>query len=86
MQFIDTKFRHNNVIASSFRKPLSHKADKVAELAAEACTECFDLNFIFFFSSSVQDLSASTGSKEFNVEKLECDMHQRDKVVASAVG
>ena len=33
MQFADAKFRHNNVIAFKFRKPLSHKAEKVAELA-----------------------------------------------------
>ena len=39
MQFADVKFRHNNVIISSFRKPSSHKAEKVDELAEEACTE-----------------------------------------------
>ena len=42
MQFADAKFRHNNAIALSFRKPLSHKANKVAELKEEACSEFFD--------------------------------------------
>ena len=37
MQFADTKFHHINVIASSFRNPLSHEAEKVAELAEEGC-------------------------------------------------
>ena len=37
IQFADSKFRHNNLIASLFRKPLSHKAEKIAELAEEAC-------------------------------------------------
>ena len=39
MQFADTKFRHNNVIASSFRKPLSYEAGKVAELEEETFNE-----------------------------------------------
>ena len=38
------------------------------------------------FSSSVQDLAASTESKELKVEKVECDIHQGDKVGAKAVG
>ena len=85
MQFEDTKFRHNDVIALSFRKPLSHEANKVSELAEEACNEFFDLDFTDAFSSSAQDLAASALSKEFNTEKVECDMHQGDKVGASAV-
>ena len=49
MQFADAKFRHNDVIVLSFRKPLSHKAEKVAELVEEACTEHFDLEFNVIF-------------------------------------
>ena len=74
------------MIASSFRKPLSHKAEKVAELAEEECNECFDLDFTDMFSSSMQYLAASAASKELNTEKLECDMHQGDKVGICAVG
>ena len=36
MQFIDYKFRHDDVIALSFRKLLCHKAQKLAELVEEA--------------------------------------------------
>ena len=86
MQFADAKLRHNNVIALSFRKPLYHVAEKVAELAEESCNECFDLDFADVFSSSVQDLTASAVSKELNVEKIECDTHQGDKLGASSVG
>ena len=39
MQFIDAKCRHNNTVALSFRKPLTRKADKVAELVQESCLE-----------------------------------------------
>ena len=35
IQFTDNKFRHNNAIALSFRKPVSHESDKVAQLAEE---------------------------------------------------
>ena len=53
IQFKYSKFRHNSVIVFSFRKPLSHEAEKVTELAEEACTEYFDLEFNDVFSSSV---------------------------------
>ena len=38
------------------------------------------------FSSLVQDLTASAVAKELEVNKVECGMHQRDKVGASAIG
>ena len=77
--FADAKFRHNNVIAFSFRKPFSYEADKVAELAEEASNEHFELDFTCMFSSSVQHLARSASSKELNVEKVECDMRQGEK-------
>ena len=86
IQFTDAKFRNNNVISLSFKKPLSHKAKKVAELAEESFNEYFDIDFTDVFLSSVQDLDASAVSKELNAEKVECDMHQGYKVVASDVG
>ena len=64
MQFTDNKFRHINVIALSFRKPVPHNSDKVAQLAEEVCQEHFELDFQDTFSSSVQDLAASAVSKE----------------------
>ena len=45
MQFEDTKFRRNNVIALSFRKPFSQEADKVAESSERPFNEWFDLDF-----------------------------------------
>ena len=66
LYFADTKFLHNNMIASSFRNKISHKADKVAELAEKVYTEYFDLDFTDVFSSSVQDLATSAASKELN--------------------
>ena len=45
MQFADNKFRHNNVIALSFRKPVSHKSDNVAQLVEKVCQEHFELDF-----------------------------------------
>ena len=82
MQFADDQFRHKHSIALSFRKSLSYKADKVAQLAEEVCQEHFELNFQETFSSSVKDLAARDSSKEL---KVECGMHQGDKVGTSAV-
>ena len=86
MQFVDTKFIYNNAMSSSFRKPLTYKANKASELAQEACSECFDKELNEIFSSSVKYLATSAVAKELNVEKVECDIHQGDKVGASAAG
>ena len=86
IQFSDNKFRHDNAIALSFRKMVSHESDKVAELVEEVCHECFELDFQRVFSSSAQDIAASAVSKELNVEKIECGMYQGDKVGTSTVG
>ena len=85
MQFADAKFHHNDAIEFSFVKKLSHKDEKVSEVAEEACTEHF-ANFDDLFSSYVQDLAASALAKQLNAEKVECDMHQGDKVGAITVG
>ena len=53
IQFAQRIFRYDNVIASSFRKVLSSKSDKVAELAKEARTEAIDDEFSEIFVSSV---------------------------------
>ena len=86
MHFAENNFCYNDMIALSFRKLLLYVADKEADLAEEGCNEHFELDFTHMFSYSAQDLSASTVSKELNAEKLECDMHQGDKVGASAFG
>ena len=52
------------MIALQFRKHITHKADKVAELAKKARCETFDLTFQKTFSSSVQELAASASPKE----------------------
>ena len=79
-------FRHNNSASLSFRKVLSSKTNKVSELAQDACTEVLDKNFVNIFASSVRDLAASKVAVELIVEKVECDVHQGDKVGSSAVG
>ena len=39
MKFTDTQFRHNDAIILSFRKPLTRKTDKVAQLEEEVCND-----------------------------------------------
>ena len=63
MKFTDKQFEHNNAIALSFRNSISHKADRIAQLAEELCDETFDSKFQDIFSSSVQDLAASAVAK-----------------------
>ena len=76
MKFTDKQFKNDKVVALSFRKPIYHEADKVAELAEEMCDEIFDLKFQGAFSSSSQDLATSTVSKELEVDEVERDVRQ----------
>ena len=86
VQFAGKHCEHNNVIALLFRKLDTHASGKVSELAQKACNEIFGLVFHYMFSCSVQDLSVSAVAKELKIDKVECDVHQGDKVGASAVG
>ena len=45
MKFTDKQFKNDKVVALSFRKPIYHEADKVAELAEEICDETLYLKF-----------------------------------------
>ena len=83
MKFTDNQFHYSDAIDLSFGKTVSHESDEVAQLEEEVFQEHFELNFQDTFSSSAQDLAASSTSKEL---KVEYDMHQGDKVGASAVG
>ena len=86
MQFADKDCKHGNVIELAFRKLDDHTSDKVAELAQQACNETFGVEFHCVFSCSVQNLATSAVAKKLQVDKVECDVHQGDKVGASAVG
>ena len=74
------------IIALSFREVLSSKAEKVKELAEDVSLELTDKQFKDIFSSSVQDQAAKKVAKELDVATDTCDMHQGDKIGASAVG
>ena len=50
------------------------------------CDEIFDLKFQDAFSSSAQDQAASAVAKGLEVDKVECDVHQGDKVGLDLLG
>ena len=83
VQFADKECEHDDVIALSFRKLESHTSDEIAELGQEVINETFGVEFTDLFSYSVQDLAASAVAKELQVDKVEYDVHQGDKVGAS---
>ena len=86
MKFADEDHKHEHLIALAFRKLSTHTSDKVSEFDRKTCNEMFGLEFHDMFSCSVQDLAASSVAKESQVDKVECEMRQGDKVGASAVG
>ena len=71
---------------SQFRKVLSIKSDKISELAEDTCTEVLDKDFVDIFALLVKDLASSKLEAELHVEKVECNLHQGDKVGISAIG
>ena len=86
MQFSDKNGKHDNVIALAFRKIVAHEAGNVATLAKEVIKEFFGCEFLDLFSSSAQDLAASSVANELRTDEVECGTHQGGKVGASAVG
>ena len=58
----------------------------VTQLAQDAINETFETNFQNAFSYSVHNLVVSTVAKELVVDKVEYDVHEGEKVRASAVG
>ena len=86
MKLNDKQFKRNGAMVLSFRKNVSHEADKVAELAEENCDETLILKFQDVLASSVKDLAAITVAKELEVDQVECGVHQGGKAGSSAVG
>ena len=86
MQFTDSKFRCNHVIAMSFRRVKSSTAQVVSDLARAVTKELTDHDFNTLFAASVQDAAAKSVARHLNVEVETCDMHDGDKVGGSAIG
>ena len=86
MQFTDNCFRCNHVVALSFRKVASSTADDVTTLAREVTVDMIGKQFDDLFGLAIQGGAATKVAKDLGFEEEVCDMHDGDKVGASAIG
>ena len=85
-QFVNQKFKCNHVVALAFRKVADSKTNTVKQLAESVAHEITAFPFEELMSCSVQDAAAKSVAKAFGFEEETCDMHDGDKVSASAIG
>jgi len=86
LQFTDAKFQCNHVVALGFKKVRDSTTDTVSALGETLIKNRTNFNFHQIVSSSVQDAAAKSVAKAWDLEVATCDMHDGDKVGASAIG
>ena len=79
-------FRCNHVVAIGFRRVPNSTTETVSMLGKNLVKDSTRFNFEEIISSSVQDGAAKSVPKKWNLEVETCDMHDSDKIGASAVG
>jgi len=86
LQYTNSKFRCNHVVALAFRKVKESKAKTIAALGKEIVIEITSFKFDDIVGAAVQDGAEKAVAREWGLEVETCDMHDGDKVSASACG
>ena len=86
LQFTNAKFHCNHVVALGFKKVRNSTTDTVSSLGENLIKDRTNFNFKEIVSSSVQDAAAKSVANAWELEVETCDMHDGDKVGASAIG
>lgn len=86
LQFTDSSFQCNHVIAIAFKRALSSTSDSVALMAREVVNELTGFDFNDVCGASVQDAAAKGVARALNLEEETCDMHDGDKIGRAAIG
>jgi len=86
IQFTNRKFRCNHVVALGFRKVANSTTVTVAELGRELVKDRTQFELQEIIACSVQDGAAKGETKAWDLEVETCDMHDGDKIGASAIG
>ena len=86
MQFTGLKFRCNHIVALAFRKVNESTNATVAQLGREVVRERTKFDFDVLNALAKQDGAAKGVAKLWGLPVETCDMHDGDKIGASAVG
>ena len=86
LQFTDSSFQCNHVVAIAFKRAISSTSNDVAEMAREVVNELTGFDFNDICGALVQDAAAKSIARILNLEEETCDMHNGDKIGRSAIG
>ena len=86
LQYTDSNFASNNVVALTFRRARSSAGESVVNLAREEVFNTTGYRFDQIIGCSVQDAAARSVAAHLQLEEETCDMHDGDKIGRSAIG
>ena len=86
LQFVDSMYYFNHVIALTFERVLSFTSQNVAGLAKDVVKSMTGFEFGNICSCSIQDSAAKSVARHLELEAETCDMHDTDKMGRSAIG
>ena len=86
LQFTNAKFHCNHGVALGLKKVRDSRTGTVSRLGEDLIKDRTNVNFKQIVSSSVQDAAAKSVANAWELEVETCDMHDGDKVGASAIG
>lgn len=86
LQFTDSRYQCNHVVALSFKRAFSSTGINVAIMARNVVKEITNHNFSDICGCSVQDSAAKSIARHLDLEEETCDMHDTDKIGRSAIG
>ena len=86
MQFVDSQFRSNHVLAIGFKHVTNSKSANVTDLGRTVVKDVTGFNFEDLFGLAIQDRGATKVAKALELDEEICDMHNGDKIGASAIG
>jgi len=86
IQFTNRKFHCNHVVALGFQKVKNSTGDTVSNLGKELVKDRTNFDFKQITACAVQDSAAKSVARAWELEVETCDMHDGDKIGASAIG
>ena len=86
IQFVDSRYYNNHVVALTFERVLTSNAQSVADLAKLVVKDITGFDFGNLCGCSVQDSAAKSVARHLELEEETCDMHDSDKIGRSAIG
>lgn len=86
IQFTNRKFHYNRVVALGFQKVRNSTNNTVIKLGIELVKDRTKFDLKQIVGCIVQDAAAKTVARTWYLEVETCDMHNDDKVGASAIG